>query len=213
MDYGRKYFYRHEIFLPVNIIYIIGFLVLSGVLLFILRYDLTSYSKTEIKKLLVSSISDASLFCLMSFHFIFLAGAINDEFKVHIGCIERNRLLVHSLLAQRGFYFRALHLAPASRLQADTNTLVDRSESFVREKLVAETLALLPPDADDVEATVVEELETVVGVYDEVLAGLQHDEEHNHVRILGFGVSRMGAGNTLVALISVVFTVYQLILS
>ena len=181
LEYGKKFFYRHEIFLPVNIFIMIGCFTIVVVVLSIEKMNFAKDNQNDLDRLIISLLVDAMIFCLVSFHFVFLAGAINDEFQAHIGSIERNRLLVHSLFAQRGFYFRDLGLASASKLQADSATLAGGlSDSYIREKLAAELLSLLPSTAGDeeecrVEETVVSELETVVGVYDEVLEGLRHD--------------------------------------
>ena len=115
-DYGRRFFYRHRIFLFVNIVLMLVMIVAAGVIIKFRPSNMDQNIKSQFQRLLLSVITDSIFFCLVSFHFVFLAGAINDEFQAHIGSIERNRLLVHSLFAQRGFYFRDLGLASASKL-------------------------------------------------------------------------------------------------
>ena len=149
-DYGRKFFFRHRIFIVVNIIFMLILMTAAGAIIKFKPISMNSNMRNELNRLLLSIITDSVFFCTVSFHFVFLAGAINDEFQAHIGSIERNRLLVHSLFALRGFYFRDLGLASASKLQADSTTLSGgTSDSYIREKLAAELLSLLPSRGDE----------------------------------------------------------------
>ncbi len=213
LDYGRKYFYRHEIFLPVTLILMSISLIACAVILFTDKYEWSEHAALERKRLMWSFLVDALLFMASGFHFIFLAGMINDEFKAHIGTIESNKLYLRDIMALRGHYFRSLDMESISEIQPDSKILHNRPESILRNKLITELIALVPPKTENPEQVIIKELEKIIEAYDELLEGIKHDEQHEHVKILGQSVTQSGAFSALVGVLSVIFGAYQLIVT
>ncbi len=210
LDYGRKYFYRHEIFLPVTMVLLLGNLVGVWVIVYYVDTDRQAtwgYRTEDWRMLLYSMLLDACLFMVATFHFMYSAGALNDEFKVHIECLEKNRLLFKDILNLKEYYFSEVALPDSCGIR---ETFRAKSASKLRLRLVREISLLLQQDSTDPGRDLSEILEHIIKVYDDILEGINHDKEFDHVKILGITITRANTINMLVALASIVFACYQL---
>ena len=214
LDYGRKYFYRHEIFLPVTLTLLAIYLLGLAAFQYTFKSDLSPFLKTELTKLYYSMFLDVISLIASGFHFIYLAGSLNDEFKHHIGVLEMNRLYFKDILEIRGIYFpQDLNFGHGCATRTVARQLELKSSNFLRRKLVREVLSLVEDSESNQEEKIVCILESIIRTFDDLLEGLRHDEAFNHVTILGWTVTRANAVNGLLALLSFIFAGYQLITS
>jgi hypothetical protein len=106
IDYGKKYFYRHEIFLPVmfsmGIISItFTFLLLSG----IVTTGSGKMGQEEFMKLIYAFSSNSIFYMTQFFWLLYSASSVNEEFKNHIEIMEGNKTLLNDMLYFKEFYF------------------------------------------------------------------------------------------------------------
>ena len=211
LDYGRKYFYRHELFLPVTLLLMSLNIIGCFAIFLLIKMDWTESQVSRMKQLLVSMMIDSILFFFSGFHFIFLAGALNDEFRIHIRTLDNNKLLFRDIMNLRGFYFKDQQVKNLSPYQQESEILGGKPQSPLRIKLITELLQFIPEEQQTSETAIMNEVKRIIHAYEDVLEGIKHDEEFEHVKILGQSVSQNGAFNGLIGMVSVVFTAYQLI--
>src|SRR3990167_2349876 len=213
LDYGRKYFYRHEIFLPVNLlllsINIIGFFVVTYLGLIGMIESTTS------SKILLSFAIDGVLYLVVSFHFMYDAGRLNEEFESHLRLVHNNKGLLAYLLQMKHYYFESL-IGSHTRFGRDVSAAVpDGSLSFLHLHLRDEIVEELGPalaDCTDREALLTDYLEEQIRDYESVGAEIQREMSFEQVTILGVAVTKNSVVNFFVGIVSLVFTVYQLIM-
>ena len=211
MDYGRKYFYRHEIFLPVTIIIMVVSLLGMIFILYALGPNTDSLygiEKVEWSMLFFSFGIDGLASMIASFHFMYSAGALNDEFDMHIECLEKNRLYFKDLINLKEFYFGDQVLADPSNMREIFHST---TSSKLRKKLCKEILLRFPCSTSDLNECLPAYIESIIKIYDELLECINHDKVYDHVRILGFSVSKSGTLNSLFALLSIIFGSYQIV--
>ena len=212
LDYGRKYFYRHEIFLPVTMLLLGIYLIGLAAFQYAFKSKMEPNLERELTKFYYSMFLDVISLIASGYHFIYLAGSLNDEFKSHIGVLEMNRLYFKDILELRGIYFPTdSNFATNCATHNLARKLDLKSSNFLRRKLVREVLGLVPPKHSGDEKVIVANLEAIIRTFDDLLEGLKHDETFNHVTILGWTVTKANALNSLFALLSFIFAGYQLI--
>lgn len=106
IDYGKKYFFRHEIFMPV--IFFIG--IFSLVSLFVILADFIPFGNSmvteiELKKLKVGFAGAAVYFLFLFFLLLYSAAYINEQFEVHKEILQNNKDLLQDILIFKEFYF------------------------------------------------------------------------------------------------------------
>ena len=158
LDYGRKYFYRHELFLPVTLLLMALNITGCFTILILYRYEWSECQVSRMKRLFASMVIDGFLFLLSAFHFIFLAGALNDEFRIHIGTLESNKLLFRDIMNLRGFYFKDQQVYSVSSNQPESEILDGKPQSHLHNKLIAELLHIIPQHKHNSEKAIIDEL-------------------------------------------------------
>ena len=215
IDYGRKYFYRHELFLPVSFMISIFAMILIGTILYChLKLGMFSGNSSEILRLIYLLVLDSVVFGFMSFHFMYTAGAINSQFGEHIVLLKNNRAILADLLNYKDYYF--YNVLPQSARDNQTagsfemelvKSGMSESQSFLHEKLKSEIAQIL---GDRLESSLTEYLTSTIQLYTDLVGKLRDEEEHYSIQILGVVVTKNSVLNLLIALISVVLTAWQL---
>lgn len=104
LDYGEKYFYRHEIFLPVTLFLAAANIIVLLLLIYCLKHGVVD-SSNNLLKIQYSLLIDAVLLFFISFHFMYRAGALNEEFDGHLSILQKNKFILVNLLQFRNYYF------------------------------------------------------------------------------------------------------------
>lgn len=128
IDYGKKYFYRHEIFMPVAFYLAMGCLLVA----FLMMVNLIPFSTSddaiiEKKKVVIASVSMSLYFFVQFFWLLYSASYINDEFSRHREILKGNKDLLQDILMFKEFYF-ANHLNP-HLIESQENELEDELNS------------------------------------------------------------------------------------
>lgn len=210
LDYGKKYFFRHEIFLPVTLILMLLMLLGYFILLYMVQKGgFKSSAFIGIQRLQASMMIDAALYLASSFHFIYCAGSLNDEFKGHTALIERNRLFIRELQVFKEIYFAEFLESTYENRPCAAN----RPRSYLHVKLAKEITATLDTENEDSdrEKALDLRLTAIIESYSLLLEGVAYDAEYAFVTLLGFKVTRASALNGLFAVASFTFAAFQLI--
>lgn len=215
IDYGRKYFYRHELFLPVSFMISVFAMILIGAILYChLKLGMFEDRASEILRLVYLLILDSVVFGFMSFHFMYTSGGINSQFSEHIVLLKNNRAILADLLNYKDYYFYNLLPESARANKANCSfemelvkTGISESQSFLHEKLKSEIAAIL---ADRLESCLSQYLESTIQLYTDLVSKLKDEEEHYSIQLLGVVVTKNSVLNLLIALVSVVLTAWQL---
>lgn len=208
IDYGKKYFYRHQVFMPV--IFFLGLLNLIIALGFVF-FNLTDNEKTkiEIAKLQIFMVVCFILSYYMLFDLLYKAAAINKEFNSHIEILKSNKQLYKDLLFFKEFYFSAGMKENKEVYSYDAVQLRGRkSSSYVHLKLAREISEIL---GDALEENIKEYLENLIMVNDACVEELEDEEKFNSLRVLGFEVNDGTVTNLIVVFLSITVTAYEIL--
>lgn len=212
LDFGRKYFYRHEIFLPVTLILALTMIILVFFLLYALKAELLD-PNPEITKLQYSLLIDSALLFFTSFHFMYRAGALNEEFNEHLRILEKNKASFVTLMQFRHYYFKEQLGEYDEYGRCLSKAFEEFTESFVFRRLRNEIIELLPKaeSPEEWERQISSYLSNLIEDYDRAIESLQHEKEYEHVKILGFFLDRATVLNGIFGLFSGLFAAYQLL--
>ena len=104
VDYGRKYFARHEIFFPV--LFLIGMMNLTAsFIFFVTKFNLSGYILIEISKMRYLFAMNTILMFFFFFSLLYLGAGINDQFSVHVETLKKNKQIFNDLIFFKEFYF------------------------------------------------------------------------------------------------------------
>lgn len=210
IDYGKRYFFRHEIFLPVMFFTGLINLIIALSLVF---FDFTKDDnlKIELQKfqLFMGASFIASYF--MFFNLLFKAAAINSQFDEHIEILKVNKQLYMDLLFFKDFYFfNGISDRQEVYAYDSTSLIGKRSSSYVHLRLANEIIDIL---GDKLVEKVEDYLRNLIFVNDACVEELGDLSKFWCLKVLGFEVSNNTVTNLLIAFISVTVTAYEILYS
>jgi hypothetical protein len=106
IDYGNKYFFRHEIFM--HVVFGLGVICLFALFLIVSKIvDMgdSEDTKKELTKLTIGLTSGSLYFMVISFYMLYQAAFINEQFEVHKEIMKNNQELLEDILMFKEFYF------------------------------------------------------------------------------------------------------------
>lgn len=215
LDFGRKYMYRHEIFLPVNLLLVLFNVVFYFTVLYMIRIGNLTQTRST-KKLMYTCIIDGCCFVMAGFHFLYKAGYLNSEFDSHIGLIQKNRALVASLLQFRHYYFHQ-YINSKNKFGRDMKLILPHgSDSALHRKMRQEVLFILGDelkkcDEKDRDRLLQDYFQEIIQDYDKLSDDLEHEKIFEQVKVLNITITRTSVLNLLIGLVSAIFTIYQLL--
>lgn len=212
IDVGKKYFYRHEVFLPVMLFLSVSELIGSGVLYY-LQVKTRAFDDDPafiITRLIVFLMANSVIFGLMSVHFLFSSGAINSEFSEHLHILKKNKTLLQDLLKNKFFYFRDFLKSDGSKMCHMSGMLTRESESFLHIKLRGTIRDAIGKDVPDFEQKLGPHIEEISEAYSIVMQNLEDERHFDSIKILEHPISKYMALELLVTTVSVSVGLYQL---
>ena len=214
LDYGLRFFYRHQIFFPV--ILIIG--TLSTVIAFSIHIY---WKKSEKQKIAYLFWFDHILMFSMVFKLLFNSARVNSHFASHSKAIGHNFQIFSELLRFKEFYFKQkyeeLHgLENFSETESEEEfPFKKKSQSFVHkriiEQLIQKKICFLKKLKEESEfyEYIGNCLENVKDLYTELDHVLQQEEKFYGLKILGLKVTKTGFFNFFFAFVSILVTSYE----
>lgn len=213
LDFGRKYFYRHEIFLPVNLMLTLFNVVFYFTVLYLVRLDKLLPSKSN-SRILYTCIIDGGCFLIVTFHFLYSAGYLNSQFDAHLGLIQKNKGLISNILQFRHFYFHQ-HIGSKNIFGRDMKMILpSNSDSALHRKIRQEIIKMLGEKlvlSDDPDKLVKDYLIEIIRDYDKLSQDLEHEKIFEQVKILNITITRGSLLSFFVGFASAIFTIYQLL--
>ena len=104
VDYGRKYFFRHEIFFPV--VFFMGLVsFIAAFVLLIFEFDVEQKLWDEIVKMRMFLSLNTTLMFFLFFGLLYQGSGINMEFEEHIKILRKNKQLYNDLVFFKEYYF------------------------------------------------------------------------------------------------------------
>lgn len=211
-DYGRKFFFRHEIFLPIILICGTSSLVFA-VMLGLYSGERDEAQHIEFEKFIIFLTINFFLLFFVFFSMIFSASNINKQFNSHIKILKENKQLYLDLLFFKEFYFSdsmtEQKKSKTGRYKFDAMGLQNiKSTSYVHRRLAKEVKDILGPFVNDF---VGEYLENVIRVNDSCIEELEDEQRFNSLRLLGFRITNQTVMNLIIAFLSVSATGYEIL--
>lgn len=105
VDYGRKYFRRHEIFTPV--LFILGILSFIGffVMLVVSTNSFGESAQVEVAKTRLLLLLNSLVMFYLFFGLLYQGAGINFEFSEHQQILRKNKQIFNDLIFFKEFYF------------------------------------------------------------------------------------------------------------
>ncbi len=205
IDYGKKYFFRHQMYLPV--VFVLGSICFFLILILqILHDNLPQYAPSG-KYLLEIQIafgSVAAVFFFMTFNLLFGFARINEFFEVHTLKLYHVRQILLDLLKYNHYYFpRSAESSEPSHLGFDSNDVFEQSTSKMHQALAKEISLTLGDDLDEkIEPFIKRSIESL----DNIIKEIGIDQQYQSLEIVGFIISKEFTFNLMILLITVAVT-------
>ena len=107
IDYGKKYFFRHEIFMPVAFYTAAACLLLIFfILINFLTFGTTENDIIEKNKMIVVLGVTALYFLVLFFWMLYSSAHVNEQFDLHKKILKVNKDLIQDIEIFRDFYFK-----------------------------------------------------------------------------------------------------------
>jgi hypothetical protein len=180
-EYGKKFFIRHKIFIP----FVIGLLLLDGVLLFIVMSYLgkegriqSGDKEVEMYLLLALRVNlDLLLYFIMTLAILVMAASFNESYELPTDLLRK---LSYSLENARTFKYQYVFKNSGKEQQVETLPEVDSVfEALCDEMRVRFT-------EENFEA----EIEKLLKYYRSLSVSLESERDNNILRVLGMRISK-----------------------
>ena len=221
LDYGGKYFLRHQIFLPVVLFYcVLAFFGELG-LMFVdvgARASTNPNIKTEADKLLMLLLIIFWSLFIFLVALLYQAAFVNLEFETHIGIFTENLRILKDLLKYKEFYFWRVFREPGADLVNKKALYYDQkrfavkdSTSFVHKRLAREISDILGVGAQRCAGEDVGEyLRELVETTKECIADLEALARFKGLTLLGFEILPSSVNNFVLAFVSISLTCFEI---
>lgn len=207
VDYGKQYFFRHELYLPV--VFLIGMVCMFGG--FGLEYALANFNSLDpnnIRELQYCLFIISVVLLFMTFDLLWAFSSINEFFEIHTLKLHNVSAVLSDLKKYKPLYFSKY--IPEAFKDPDSQGMLDAidgsGQSHVHGKLALEISQMLGDRmARELDSFLDRSLKSVDSIINEI--GI--DQKYQSIEILGFTVSKNFTGNLLVLLLSGIFGVVQ----
>eukprot|EP01019_Chilodonella_uncinata_P004272 GABU01005163.1.p2 GENE.GABU01005163.1~~GABU01005163.1.p2 ORF type:complete len:208 (-),score=42.02 GABU01005163.1:85-708(-) len=170
----------------------------------------------EAQKVLYSFAIDAILYLIASFHFIYGAGRLNDEYEGHLRLIQSNKGHFNYLLYMKHFYFGHVIGFKTVNGKDFAKALPESSHSYLflylRDEILDELEETLE-NAEDKELVITRYLEERVSDYDYLNQEIEREMSYEQVTNFGLAVTKNSVINFFIGIVSLIFAIYQLIIT
>ena len=209
LDYGLRFFYRHQIFIPALLLVGLVSIVAAFALYYLKIGDRISNSY-HIDDLIHCLILDFTFVFIMFFRLLFKSARVNSHFKHHLEILRFNKRIFLELRRHFEYYF-SQYLPPQEQealFRKKFWFFGKKSDSYIN-KRVAKELYETTGSLDAAENV----LDSVVDMVSELIEGMESEKEFSALKILNMEVTDSGAWNLFFAFCSVIATAYEIMLT
>lgn len=212
IDYGKKYFFRHEVYLPV--VFLMSLTCLVGIFIVKIASDKFKGFLSNKEDLLEAQVCLAiwSLLLLsQTFDLLFWYGRVNEFFEFHILKLYKIRQVLSDLIKYSEFYFKSNLTCHADhKLGFNLNEVFNRkSSSHVHTRLSREIKGML---GDRLDTYLDPLLKRTISSIDSIIDEIQIDQKYKSVRILGFAIDKQLVINLFIILCTMMAALYELLM-
>lgn len=210
LDYGLKYFYRHQIFLPV--IFILCFFSLVAIFFIEISWGKEKhqefFNKHSLEELQIFLLIDFIIFFLMLFIMLFSTAKINSHYGSMLTILNENEQIFLGIHRYKDFYFREMLIEDREVIDEYTPVFNEPSRSYIHKRLVEEIFQIVGDRGfKEMENILME----VASFNQEVIKMIEWEEKHGSLKILGFPITNSGVFNFLFAFFGVLLSVYEIL--
>jgi hypothetical protein len=209
LDYGKQYFHRHEIFLPVMFVLALGCgFVAIGLQILITYFPAMDFG-VNIPEVQISLMIYCLLFLYIFGDLLLGFAEINLCFQSHIEKLHIIKNLIRDIQKYKDHYFKKYYTKKSEeREQACRKVFRQESESHVHRRLAKEIADTL--GGEKLETEVQGFLQSCGESVDSIIDEVTVDQTFHSITILGFVISKSFTFNLLMVLLSVGGTAYQM---
>ena len=211
IDYGKKYFNRHSIYLPVIFLKAISCLIAALILDYgrISMPGLIHFNIAELEAMLGIY---AFLFFVMTFDLLWTFSGINESFEKHTLRLHNVRVILEDFKRNKSQFFGKYFSSDSKSLESPfalSKIIQGPIQSHVHARLAQEISLQL---GDNLEAELDGFLEKAYSSVTTIIEEIVIDQKYHSIEIMGFVISKNFTGNLCFVLISLIFGFLQFIL-
>ena len=213
IDYGKKYFYRHEIYLPV--VFLLGslaFFAIFGLETIAKKFPTWLGPDFHLRRCQIALGIICLAFLSMTFTLLWSFAEVNEFFEFHTLKLYTVRQTLSDIHKYSDFYFRD-HLSATHRqgYSLDINAIFNNmSGSHVHKRLAREIRLTL---GDHLDAELKPFIQQTIQSIDNIIDEISVDQKYQSIEILGFIISKQFTVNLIVVIASVCITFYEIFLA
>ena len=210
IDYGKKYFHRHELFLPV----VFGIAMLCFLMIFALQYGVMHFPgmlgpQIYIVELQVVLAIYAVAMFYMAFDLLWAFSSINEFFEHHTLRLFTVKTTIADLSKYKTHYFKKYLKKEDKSCSILKKVLYMDSLSHIHSRLALEISQILGDKLDDqLDFFFQSSIQSVDSIIEEIAV----DQKYQNITILGFVITKSFTGNLGVLLGSLTVAFGQLVL-
>lgn len=215
LDYGKKFFYRHQLFMPI--IFIIGLKsIISAFIIYYIQDSRSQEINDKLTDLIYFLILDFFLMFYMFFMMLYGSALINKEFDLHIEILKGNRDLIKRFIRYEDFYFKDFK-EDGKNLEIDEKSKqysmifgASIPKNYLQKRLSREVLILKEIRKKQ---NITQILEDLLEMIEGFVLELEDEKEYGVLKVLGFTVSTESVRNLMIGFASIAVTAYEVLLS
>ena len=212
MDYGKRFFFRHELYLPVVFILATGCLMLMFTIIYLYILDPTIFpSCFNVNEMILCLLYWSFIFYYLVIDLLWGFSKVNEFFEIHTLKLYNVKQILNDLIKYQEHYFAKYGVKRTDGVaRTDLHTIfMQSSASHVHGRLAKEISEML---GDRLQTDLIPMLEESINAVDTIIQEIQVDQAYQCITILGFNINYAFVGNLLVILMSICFTIYQFVM-
>lgn len=214
LDYGLKFFFRHQLFMPV--MFLVAMIsVITAFAVFYLSRSNSDLVTDQLVDLVYYLLLDFILMFFMFFKMLYRSADINKQFDLHNEILKSNKEFLKGLLRFREYYFRDYlitneEVSTTKKFYHMNFVFEKKSTSYLHRRMVKEIMTISNQSDNDQGESILKEL---ISMFDEFIEELENHKEYESLKILGFVVNNSSVRNLWIGFISILATSYEIMLS
>lgn len=209
IDYGKKYFYRHELYLPVIfMLAVFGFTLVFGLQYVVTRFPDYFEEPVYIIELQICLTITSLVTLYMAFELLWAFALINEFFEIHTLKLCNVKTTIADLFKYKNHYFKKYLKTPKEghSCHSMNKVLYLPSLSHIHSRLAMEIAEMFGDTLDD---NIDGFFQRTSQSLDCIIQEIAVDQQYQNITILGFIITKSFVGNLFVLICSLAFAFAQ----
>lgn len=211
IDYGKKYFYRHSVYLPVIFLKAICCLI-TTIILDYGRISMPEYFSIRLVELELMLAVYSFVFFVLTFDLLWTFSGIKESFEKHTLRLHNVRAVLEDFKRNKeqffGKYLSNSRLSMTKK-SAISQVVCGEVKSHVHSRLAREISLQL---GEQLDTGLTEYIDKALSSVTTIIEELGIDQKYQSIEIMGFVITKNFTGNLIFVLISLIFGFLQFIL-